>query len=81
MVAPLETHASGFLTALSQAPKVFTLHGVPGGLGTRLSETPQPSWSYGAMRTPQPRPTSLGSDKGRCSILGLVCSRAGTQWL
>jgi hypothetical protein len=31
MVAPLETHASGFLTALSQAPKVFTLHGVPGG--------------------------------------------------
>jgi hypothetical protein len=29
MVAPLETHASGFLTAPSQAPKVFTFHGVP----------------------------------------------------
>jgi hypothetical protein len=40
MVAPLETHASGFLTAPSQVPKVFTLHGMPRGPGTRLSETP-----------------------------------------
>jgi hypothetical protein len=36
MVAPLETLAFEFLTAPSQAPKVFTRHGVPGegGLGT-----------------------------------------------
>jgi hypothetical protein len=33
MVAPLETHASRFLIVLSQAPKVFTLRGVPGGSG------------------------------------------------
>jgi hypothetical protein len=33
MVAPLETHASGFLTAPSQAAKVITLCGVSGGLG------------------------------------------------
>jgi hypothetical protein len=30
MVAPLKMHASGFLTTLSQAPKVFILRGVPG---------------------------------------------------
>jgi hypothetical protein len=30
MVAPLEMHASRFLTAPSQAPKVFTLRGMPG---------------------------------------------------
>jgi hypothetical protein len=44
MIAPLEMHVSGFLTASSQAPKVFTLRGMPGGgggrPGTHLSETP-----------------------------------------
>jgi hypothetical protein len=40
MIAPLESHTSGFLTALSQAAKVFTLHGVLEDLGTHLSETP-----------------------------------------
>jgi hypothetical protein len=33
MVAPLEMHTSGFLTTPSQAPKVFTLRGMPGGGG------------------------------------------------
>jgi hypothetical protein len=33
MIAPLEMHVSGFLTASSQAPKVFTLRGMPGGGG------------------------------------------------
>jgi hypothetical protein len=33
MIAPLEMHASGFLTASSQAPKVFTLRGMLGGRG------------------------------------------------
>jgi hypothetical protein len=40
MVAPLEMHASGFLSAPSQAPKVFSLRGVPRGLRTHLSGTP-----------------------------------------
>jgi hypothetical protein len=40
MVAPLEMHASGFLTMPSQAPNVFTLRGVPGGPGPHLSGTP-----------------------------------------
>jgi hypothetical protein len=40
MIAPLETHASGFLTAPSQTPKVFTLRGMLRGLSTHLSETP-----------------------------------------
>jgi hypothetical protein len=31
MGAPLELHASGFLTAPIQAPKVFTIRGVSGG--------------------------------------------------
>jgi hypothetical protein len=34
MVAPLEMHASRFLTAPNQAPKVFTVCGVPGGPGS-----------------------------------------------
>jgi hypothetical protein len=42
MVAPLEMHASEFLTVPSQAPKVFALCGVLGGLGTHRSGTPQP---------------------------------------
>jgi hypothetical protein len=40
MIAPLESHTSGFLAVPSQAPKVFTLRGVPEDLGTRLSKTP-----------------------------------------
>jgi hypothetical protein len=50
MVDPLVTHAFGFLTTLSLAPKVFTLHGVSmgGGLGTRLSETSQPPQNHSA---------------------------------
>jgi hypothetical protein len=32
MVATLKMHTSEFLTAPSQAPKVFTLRGMPGGL-------------------------------------------------
>jgi hypothetical protein len=40
MVASLEMHASEFLTALSQAPKVFTVCGMPGRLGIHLSGTP-----------------------------------------
>jgi hypothetical protein len=40
MVAPLETHASGFLTMLSQVPKVFTLHGVPSGSGNSAVRDP-----------------------------------------
>jgi hypothetical protein len=37
MVAPLETLAFEFLTAPSQAPKVFTRHGVPGEGGWELT--------------------------------------------
>jgi hypothetical protein len=48
MVVPLETHTSGFPTVSSQAPKVFTVQAMPGGLRTRLSGTPQPTRSYGA---------------------------------
>jgi hypothetical protein len=81
MVAPLETHTSKFLTALSQTPKVFTLHGVLRDLGTHLSETPWPPQSYGATRLPQPRPTSLGSGQVSYSNPGLVCSGGRTQWL
>jgi hypothetical protein len=33
MVAPLETHAFGFLIVPSQAPKVFTMRVVQGGGG------------------------------------------------
>jgi hypothetical protein len=40
MVTRLETQAFGFLIALSQARKVFTLRGVMRGLGTHLSGTP-----------------------------------------
>jgi hypothetical protein len=61
MVALLETHASGFLTAPSQAPKAFTLRGMPGGPGAGLSRTPRPPRSYGAMWLPQPKPSLLGS--------------------
>jgi hypothetical protein len=81
MVAPMETHASGFLTTPSQAPKVFTMLIVPGGLGTRLSGTPRPARSYGVTWLPQRRPTSLGFDQGNCSVLSLVRSGVGTQWL
>jgi hypothetical protein len=52
MVAPLESHASRFLTVPSQASKVFTLCGVPKDLGTHLSGTPRPPQSYGATRVP-----------------------------
>jgi hypothetical protein len=72
MIDPLETHASGFLTASSQAPKVFTLRGMPGGSGTLLFGTPRPPRSYGATQLPQPKPTSLGSDQGSCSVPDLV---------
>jgi hypothetical protein len=48
MVAPLAKFTSRFLTALSLAPKVFTLRGVPGGPGTHLSGTPRPPRSYSA---------------------------------
>jgi hypothetical protein len=83
MVAPLEMHTSGFLTTPSQAPKVFTLRGMPGGggLGTHLSGSPRPPQSYSATSLPQPRPTLLGSGQGSCSILGLVRLGVGTQWL
>jgi hypothetical protein len=79
MVAPLESHMYEFLTALSQAPKVFTLRSVPEDLGTHLSGTPQCPWSYGATRLPQPTPTSLGSGQASCFVPGLVCSGPGTQ--
>jgi hypothetical protein len=52
MVAPLEMHAFRFLTASNQVPKVFTLHGMLEGLGTRLSGTPRPPQSYGATWLP-----------------------------
>jgi hypothetical protein len=81
MAAPMETLAPGFLTVLSQAPKVFTLCARDGSPGTRLSGTSRPPWSYGATWLPQPRPTSLGSSQGSCSILSLVRSGAGAQWL
>jgi hypothetical protein len=45
-------------------PKVFTLRNMPEDLGTHLSGTPRPPRSYGAMRLPQPRPSSMGSDQG-----------------
>jgi hypothetical protein len=44
MVAPLEMHTSGFLTTPSQAPKVFTLRGMPGG-GSRNSPIREPTTS------------------------------------
>jgi hypothetical protein len=43
MVAPLEMHTSGFLTALSQTPKVLTVHDVPGGSGNSLARDPTTS--------------------------------------
>jgi hypothetical protein len=43
MIDPLETHASEFLTASSQAPKVFTLRGMPGGFGNSLVRDPTTS--------------------------------------
>jgi hypothetical protein len=48
MVAPLDMHASRFLTMASQAPKVFTLHGVPGGGGVRELAYPRPHDLHGA---------------------------------
>jgi hypothetical protein len=44
MVAPLEMHASRFLTAPSQAPKVFTFRGVLGG-GSENSPVQDPMTS------------------------------------
>jgi hypothetical protein len=40
MVAPLEKLTSGFLTAPSQTPKIYTLRGMPGGPRTHLSGIP-----------------------------------------
>jgi predicted short-subunit dehydrogenase-like oxidoreductase (DUF2520 family) len=48
MVTPLETHASVFLTVLSQAPKVFTVRGVPRG-GVRELTCLGPHDLHGAM--------------------------------
>jgi hypothetical protein len=42
MVAPLEMHASEFFTALSQAPKVFTVCIMSGGGGSRSSPVQDP---------------------------------------
>jgi hypothetical protein len=48
MIAPLEMHVSGFLTASSQAPKVFTLRGMLGGEGgVRELTCPRPHDLHG----------------------------------
>jgi hypothetical protein len=49
MVAPLETHGSGFLIVLSQAPKVFTVRVVRGGGGVWELTCPRPHDLHGAM--------------------------------
>jgi hypothetical protein len=49
MVAPLEMHASEFLTALSQAPKVFTVCIMSGGGGVQELTCPRPHDMHRAM--------------------------------
>jgi hypothetical protein len=72
-------HTSGFLTAPSQAPTVFTLRGVP---GVRELACPGPHNLHEAMVAHDflnLDPPQWGSGQGSCTILGLVRLGAGTQ--
>jgi hypothetical protein len=64
MVAPLETHASEFFTVLSQAPKAFTLRGMPGGYGNSSVQNPMTStvlWCHasGFLTVPSQAPKAF----------------------
>jgi hypothetical protein len=74
MVALLEMHASRFLTASSQAPKVFTLRSVPGEPETQLSETARPPRGYGVTRNAQPHITGVRPRELLCSESGAFSS-------
>jgi hypothetical protein len=75
MVAPLDTHASRFLTMASQAPKVFTLHGVPrggGGSGNLPIQDPTTSMELRCHTT-----SSIQTHLTGFQLRELLCFRSG----